>query len=696
MFNKLTLAKKMTISFGIIVIAIIIVGFLNFKEKMYLQNVTENVYNHPLAVSKSTRDIKYLLVAISIEMQQNLFSTEDDPQSLTRIKIDDFKIEIENGFMILREKYLGNKESVEIVYNEYKNFEEKIDDFFAYDLLIQNEEAQLFLEEKVTNSLDIVNRDMEILISFANDKADQFVNEAKVVSKQRAQRNFLISTIIFLIVILIIYFQLISMIKPLRIMKKNLKGYIEGNYKLKLDIKSSDEIGQLSRTLNEMAERISELKINLEQKVEERTIQLKNEIEVSNKKSQNLQTLSTRLNLATEVADIGVWERNLNDNSLTWDNKMFEIFEQEEDDFNCNFKDWMEIIHPDERARTKEEFDSVIRLRINFRIRSKIKTLTGPIKNIEILGLVLVNEFGMADRMVGVARNITEIIDSREKNNRNQEILEREVERRTKNLARSHEAFAYLMEDSNSIMEELEESNKEKERVNKELEAFSYSVSHDLRAPLRSIDGFSLAILEDFGDVFDEDALHYLSRIRKAAQKMSHLIDSMLKLSRISRKNLIVSELDISKFCSSIIDEFKLDNPDRFIEYEVEDNIMLFGDKGLTMILLNNLLENALKYTGEKKKTMINITSEIIGKNRTVIIKDNGVGFNMNFKNKLFAPFQRLHSSTFYEGNGVGLATCMRIVNRHQGEIWAESVIGKGATFYFNFKTKGEKNGRND
>jgi light-regulated signal transduction histidine kinase (bacteriophytochrome) len=231
--------------------------------------------------------------------------------------------------------------------------------------------------------------------------------------------------------------------------------------------------------------------------------------------------------------------------------------------------------------------------------------------------------------------------------------------------------------------EELKRYATELEAVNKELESFSYSVSHDLRAPLRTLDGFSEAVLSDYGDKLDETGRDYLNRIRKASQTMSELIDDILKLSRITRTEMHKAKVNLSNLAQSIVEELKANQPERQSQIFIAPEIWVNGDKQLLQVCLDNLLRNAWKFTGKCPEARIELgITEKNGK-KVYYIQDNGVGFDMKYVEKLFEPFQRLHSDKEFPGIGVGLATVQRVINRHGGRIWAESEIGKGATFYF-------------
>lgn len=221
------------------------------------------------------------------------------------------------------------------------------------------------------------------------------------------------------------------------------------------------------------------------------------------------------------------------------------------------------------------------------------------------------------------------------------------------------------------------------EAANKELEAFSYSVSHDLRAPLRAIDGFSQALLEDHGHDLGADARGYLDRVRTAVQRMGVLIDDLLELSRVSRAVMRIDEIDLSVMASEIVADRRAAEPQRHVEVVIAPALFALGDARLLAVAFTNLLDNAWKYTGRNPNARIEVGAEATNGERVFFVRDNGVGFDMQYADKLFGAFQRLHSERDFPGTGVGLATVARIVQRHGGRVWAEGVPGQGATFYF-------------
>jgi len=237
--------------------------------------------------------------------------------------------------------------------------------------------------------------------------------------------------------------------------------------------------------------------------------------------------------------------------------------------------------------------------------------------------------------------------------------------------------------------EELERRVKERtaqlEAANKELEAFSYSVSHDLRAPLRSIDGFSSALVEDYGDCLDNQGKDYLQRVRTASQRMAQLIDDLLNLSRVSRSEICKEKVSLSNMAQEIMAEFQQDEPDKNVKFNYTSDLVVEGDMRLLRIMMENILGNAWKFTSKNLSATIEFglhTKEKNGKS-VFYIRDDGAGFDMAYANKLFGPFQRLHSPEEFSGTGIGLATVARIINRHGGKVWAEGELEKGSTFYF-------------
>lgn len=247
------------------------------------------------------------------------------------------------------------------------------------------------------------------------------------------------------------------------------------------------------------------------------------------------------------------------------------------------------------------------------------------------------------------------------------------------------------------LNEQLEQRVKERtvelEAVNKELESFAYSVSHDFRAPLRALDGFSASLIEKYDHQLDEKGRHYLARIRHAAIYMSNLVDDLLKLSRVTRTEIKKERVNLSRLASEAVATLQENEPNRKVTLSIAASLSAEGDPHLLKAMLDNLIGNAWKFSSKEDQTRIEVGETVIDDEKVFYVRDNGVGFNMAYADKLFGAFQRLHGMDEFPGTGIGLASVQRIINRHGGRIWAESAVDKGATFYFTLPGKNRREG---
>jgi len=257
----------------------------------------------------------------------------------------------------------------------------------------------------------------------------------------------------------------------------------------------------------------------------------------------------------------------------------------------------------------------------------------------------------------------------------------------TEKVNSEHEIKVY----KNHLEKLVEVRTKNLEDANSRLESFNYSASHDLRAPLRSIEGFSTMLLEDFQSKLGSEGKAYIKTIHASVKHMRSLIDNLLSLSQVTHNKLVCQKVDLGNIANNVLTRLQSDMPDRKLNIDISPTLHTYADSELMNIALENLIGNALKYSSKREKPFIKLDSYIDNGETIFFIKDNGVGFNMNVAKDLFKPFRRLHSDKEFDGNGVGLATVQRIILQHNGKIWAEAQPNQGATFYFTLSVKNRR-----
>ncbi|MCF7920097.1 MAG: PAS domain-containing protein [Candidatus Cloacimonetes bacterium] len=464
-------------------------------------------------------------------------------------------------------------------------------------------------------------------------------------------------------------------------------GFMIGGYFLE----TSTRLEYYSRHLLSLErQNVDKINRNLERTVLQRTREIKDinaelleKIENLNLTEKALRESETQIRLAFDSTKTVIWSIDFSPLKLHMSDIFFKILGYPENLIPDEFS--YDLLHDSDRAGFAEIIDSLVdEKKESADLEYRLKSASGEWYWLHSWGKI--SEFdgsGKPLSMLGITIDIHKRKKIELELAASKDDLEKAVAERTASLQSSQHALMLMTEDVNDTSRELRDVNQRLAEVNQELESFSYSVSHDLKAPLRAIDGFSKALQEDYYELLDETGKEFLRAIQNNAQMMGSLINDLLEFSRLGRKTLKITDTDFTELFQSSFEELKQNMPHRDMFFQLPDLAVLPADASLMRLVIVNLLSNAIKFTSRRDKTIIRISYELKDSEHVFAVKDNGVGFNMAYANKLFGVFQRLHSTEEFEGYGVGLSLAKRIIVRHNGKMWADAEPDKGASFYF-------------
>jgi len=372
-----------------------------------------------------------------------------------------------------------------------------------------------------------------------------------------------------------------------------------------------------------------------------------------------------QLAVAQRIAHLGSWQWDLSDGAMRWSDELFRIFGFEPQAIPVSYQAFLERIHPRDREHLAKALQEAVELR--HPVGSHFCRIVRPDGSTRILRVkaeVILDGKGQPVSLIGTSHDVTEMKHAEEKIRSLTDELERRVVQRTSLLQASI----------------------------KELETFSYVVSHDLRAPIARLEGFCRALLEDCSDCSNKNCRTYAERAERVVRQVKNIIDAFNNLSHYAKCKLVIEDVDLSAVAWGIAAWFSQTEPDRVVNFAIADHLLVRGDARLLQIAMEHLIGNAWKFTSRKAEARIEFGCSVQGGTPVYFVRDNGAGFNMKYVDKLFKPFQTIHSPGEYTWNGtaIGLATVHSIILRHGGRIWAEGEVDKGATFYFTLEEKPE------
>jgi len=657
---KLSIKTRIRLGFISVFAIMLLVAIYLFVQLHIISKQTCLIYEHPYLVSSTIQDIetgiyKNTILIRDIQLARNRHLIDS-------LENETFKTDniIQNGFKVVSQKYLGNKATVDSAFAAYTAWKIKRDRFYRLKTENKSDRSQSLLIVESHANLERINYFLTIISNFADNKAENTIKKVIETENNSEFTSIILFLVSALLVLFLIRYLSLSIERPIKtfvseaniLLRKDEKTKIVADEQIMLltlaELKKAYlSIEKQDCEINLKNEELSVMNLELGEKIRQRTVELVNaNIELE----RNILKRTHELNDALEL------------NLKIFETSPLGIIAFSEDG-PCIFAN---SAVAGISGATVEQM-----LQLNFR---KLDTL-------KVNGLFEKAEIALKTHKIQKAS--IQIISTFNKEVRIRYHMSTFTNKDKLNILMMVEDITELM-----LSEiELKKKTEYLELANKELEAFSYSVSHDLRAPLRHIGGFIDLLMKGNSAQLDETGIRYLNIISESSNEMGKLIDALLKFSRLGRTELQKTEFNCRNLVIRVFNTFDVEMKGRKVEINLSDLPDIKGDESLINQVWVNLISNALKYTRNREITLIEIGGET-DKGETIFhIKDNGVGFDMKYAGQLFGVFQRMHKATDFEGVGIGLANVNRIVMKHGGKCWAESEVDKGATFFFSLPT---------
>lgn len=668
-FPKIQFLLLLSLAFMVILISLnSIIYILDVRNMNYL---TQEIINHPYTVSNGVRDIEININAIHRTMKDVALSNNETQLNAAIKDVSKYETIIYGKFELIEEEFLGDLNTVHSAKQTFTNWKLIRDE--VIDLVKENRlnEAAEITKGKGAVHVDLLFTKTHKMIEFANNKAKEF-NANSINIMHRAQNKSLIIFLgTFLIGITIFLWLFNSISKPLNQFINRIRVTTKKQSTSNLPIQTNNKFVILDFAISELENRDK----LLEEEINVRTIELK--------EARNL------VENAIDNASIGMVTCDLKGHFINANHAFCEFTGYSKEELlKMNFND----LTPEKYRKSGLEFVNKVRSgkskNESFEksyIHKSGKIIYGSVTASVLMDSNKESQYLFAQIRDTSTQNEIELELIEHKNELENKVISRtkELDDKTNRLIKSQNALAYLLEDVNESQVKMKLLNEQIAESNKELEAFSYSVSHDLKAPLRAISGFSQILSDDYSTKLPQEAQRYLGIISDNAVNMGALINGLLSFSRLGRTPLQNSQFDLQNIVSRIEGELKSEIKDRKIKINTLPMPLINADESLLYHVMLNLISNAVKFTSKTKNPRIDLGCKSENNENIYYVKDNGIGFDMQYADKIFDVFQRLHSSDEFPGTGIGLSIVKRIIQKHNGRIWVQSAKNKGTTFFF-------------